>query len=521
MKTTLKLAEMMDHCPSWLKDAVHHVAKEAGVKTDDLELHRHTHSEKAQTNQLDKKSRRALKYVSARTQDRDDEIVIPEAINLTEFKKYGHVLVNHNYSLLPVGSDVSIEADDYGIKALTEYADTGEGTLANVVWHLVSQGHLKAASIGFAPTSFTKPGARDWDHVTNQLQSNWKEFDKARAEKSVSRIITGGVLLEHSDVSVPCNADAELITVVKGLHLNDKLQKQLGWEMKDGILVNKAEAEPEKCACDECGYVADAVLGSKCPECKTGDMKPKAKEKAITDLLADGGEWQLFPVLKPYPNEHAARQSDPSKYVRFARQKDKGGEGVDFIFGITKDGKIELQSVRFDRKRFTPEQAKDWLKDHEMKGDVEPAKPEEKANIHGPVCEKCGGQMRRKDRSDAGRSEKALKQDCEDIADSLQNKLVALARRDVEVGPLQKELDKLTEDIDKPDEVLLEKLEDLKKRINEKLANAKTIKQRTVKIIRPPASIKVLYSPSDSDIITERIGQAVDRALARKTGRLV
>ena len=288
MKTRLKLGEMLQYLPTQVKDAVHHVAKDSGQKTDDLELHRHSHSEKAAVNGLDPKSRRALKYVSYRTQDRDDEIVIPETINLTEFKKYGHVLVNHNYSLLPVGSDVDISADDYGIKALTEYADTGAGTLANVVWALVSQGHLKSSSIGFVPTSYTKPGSRDWDHVANQLQSNWKEFDKSRAEKSISRIITGGVLLEHSDVSVPCNADAELISVCKGMNLDGKVVKQLGWEMKDGILVNKQEADPELCVCDECGYVETVVPGSKCPECKTGDMKPKSKEKAIT-VISKGG----------------------------------------------------------------------------------------------------------------------------------------------------------------------------------------------------------------------------------------
>ncbi|MFA5377935.1 MAG: HK97 family phage prohead protease [Dehalococcoidia bacterium] len=281
MKQLLKIAEMLDHGPAWLKDAASHVAKESGNKTDSLELHRHTHSEKSMVNQLDPKSRQSLSYVSARTQDRDDEIVIPKAIDLKEFRKYMHCLVNHNYSLLPVGSDETIEADEYGIKALTTHADTGEGTLANVVWALVSQGHLKSKSIGFVPTSFTKPGARDWDHVANGLQSNWAEFDKGRAEKSISRIITGGVLLEHSFVSVPCNADAEMISVCKAMHIEGAVAKQLGWEMKDGILVTKAAAEPVPCVCDECGFVADAVPGAKCPECKTGAMKAKGKEKAI------------------------------------------------------------------------------------------------------------------------------------------------------------------------------------------------------------------------------------------------
>lgn len=282
MKQLLKISEMMPYLPAALKDAIHHVAKDTGNATDALELHRHTHSEKAKVNELDPSSRKSLAYVSYRTQDRDDEIVIPKSLKLDEFRKYSSVLVNHNYSLLPVGSDEWIDADDFGIKALTVHADTGAGTMANVVWDLVRQGHLKGRSVGFVPTSYTKPGARDWDHVANQLQSNWKEFDKGRAEKSVSRIITGGVLLEHSFVSVPCNTDAELIGVVKSMNLDGKIIKQLGLEDKP--------AEKVPSVCDECGYVADAVPGSKCPECKTGDMKPKSKEKVIeVRVVSKGG----------------------------------------------------------------------------------------------------------------------------------------------------------------------------------------------------------------------------------------
>ena len=237
MKNVLKIGEMVEHSPDWLKDAVIHIARDAGIRPDNMELHRHSHSEKAKVNQIDPAKRQSLKYVSARTQDRDDEIVIPQAINLKEFMKYAHVLVNHNYSLLPVGSDEFIEADDFGIKALTNHADTGEGTLANVIWHLVSQGHMKASSIGFVPTSHTKPGDRNWDSVANKLQSTWKEFDKGRAEKSISRIITGGVLLEHSFVSVPCNTDAEMVGIVKGMGVDGKIIKQLGFDK--GIVVVK------------------------------------------------------------------------------------------------------------------------------------------------------------------------------------------------------------------------------------------------------------------------------------------
>ena len=66
----------------------------------------------------------------------------------------------------------------------------------------------------------------------------------------------------------------------------------------------------------------------------------------------------------PYPNEHAARLTDPGKYTHFARENNKGGDGVDFIFGI-KDGESELQAIRFKKNKFTESEARTWLKDND------------------------------------------------------------------------------------------------------------------------------------------------------------
>jgi hypothetical protein len=71
-------------------------------------------------------------------------------------------------------------------------------------------------------------------------------------------------------------------------------------------------------------------------------------------------------VSKPYPNEHAARVESPDKYDKFARNNGKFGSGIDAIFGI-KDGKSELQAVRFDKTKFTVDEAKKWLKDNDIK----------------------------------------------------------------------------------------------------------------------------------------------------------
>jgi len=67
----------------------------------------------------------------------------------------------------------------------------------------------------------------------------------------------------------------------------------------------------------------------------------------------------------PYPNEHAARLKNPGKYKRFRRENDKFGSGIDAIWGITQDNKVELQAIRFDASKFTAAEAKKWLADHD------------------------------------------------------------------------------------------------------------------------------------------------------------
>jgi len=74
----------------------------------------------------------------------------------------------------------------------------------------------------------------------------------------------------------------------------------------------------------------------------------------------------------PYPNEHAARQTDPKGYKQFRR-----GEiapGIDAIYGITNDGRAEVQALRADRKRYTVEAFRAWLiKTGFKRTDIEPA----------------------------------------------------------------------------------------------------------------------------------------------------
>ncbi len=66
-------------------------------------------------------------------------------------------------------------------------------------------------------------------------------------------------------------------------------------------------------------------------------------------------------VAKAYPNEHAARQLDPSKYKVVGSKQLV--EGIRAIFALV-DGKSVIQSFRFDSGKYTADAAKAWLKAH-------------------------------------------------------------------------------------------------------------------------------------------------------------
>ena len=78
-----------------------------------------------------------------------------------------------------------------------------------------------------------------------------------------------------------------------------------------------------------------------------------ARDRSMTDIQE-----------RPYPNEHAARLTDPDQYDRIRRVNDEFGAGIDAIYGI-KDETAELQAIRFDADRFSPAEARQWLSEND------------------------------------------------------------------------------------------------------------------------------------------------------------
>ncbi len=142
--------------------------------------------------------------------------------------------------------------------------------------------------------------------------------------------------------------------------LMEPVYYEVDWEMRDG--------EPEFSGVPR---QVSIVVSAKALEQMMG----------MTNYIPTGG--------KPLPSEHTARQTDPSKYKKIRRQNNKFGEGVHAIWGVTEDGKAELQSIHFDVGKFTAEEAKKWLKDNKYSaGSFEEATTEKKSTKAGRVLSK-------------------------------------------------------------------------------------------------------------------------------------
>lgn len=75
-------------------------------------------------------------------------------------------------------------------------------------------------------------------------------------------------------------------------------------------------------------------------------------------------------LQEPYPNEHAARVQDPGDFEAdsFRNKTLPGKAGVRIVMGKLKgETSMTTQAYRFAADSFTPEQAKKWLKDNDVK----------------------------------------------------------------------------------------------------------------------------------------------------------
>jgi len=70
----------------------------------------------------------------------------------------------------------------------------------------------------------------------------------------------------------------------------------------------------------------------------------------------------------PYQNEHSARIRNPKDFQQDSFRRTNIAPGISIIFGkLIGESKTTIQTYRFDSSKFTPQEAKKWLKEHNEK----------------------------------------------------------------------------------------------------------------------------------------------------------
>lgn len=179
---------------------------------------------------VDGESHTAVGYSSTRQLDRDNEIVVANGIDLTEYIAAGSPkMFNHNWTL-PVGKNLSIESDGWGLAAKTLYGPEDYG-FAEDVFRVIKFGSLRTSSIGFIPTEVLINGTKEFNSFVDMAVKAWDEFTASIAD-ATQAIISKSILLEDSIVGVPANPGAITMAVSeKSLNVTIKSLEQMGFEV--------------------------------------------------------------------------------------------------------------------------------------------------------------------------------------------------------------------------------------------------------------------------------------------------
>lgn len=155
----------------------------------------------------DTDARTEVSVITSDAVDRDGECVLPDGGDWSTFNKC--VPFCHRYDELPAGFNQWIAAKGRTIKAKTQYptkpADWGDAPwLPSAVWHFITQPvpTMGDKSIGFLPMN---------------VRMATPQEKKVRPELDGVPIIDKWMGLEYSVVAVPCNPEAQLVSVAKML----------------------------------------------------------------------------------------------------------------------------------------------------------------------------------------------------------------------------------------------------------------------------------------------------------------
>lgn len=276
------------------------------------------------------------------------------------------------------------------------------GYLEKMVKNLGSSGYLiKDPSDDVQFTSYDKVGEGFKSYADLEL----------RCEKKISKLLLGHAdaldsipgMLGNQSSDTPISrglieietADARFVEYWVNDHLLDKL-RNCGMNIPEGVrfefLNNKEKMDEEKNLMEklnsvstflktmtEAGYKPDQKWVEDILEIKVNIETPEiyAKESIKPNSpivepqakinLRGGKKIDVKEALNPYPNFHAARIEEPSKFQPSTFRTKTITNGVTVIIGKLIGGNnMVAQAYRFDATIFSSSEAKKWLKEHKI-----------------------------------------------------------------------------------------------------------------------------------------------------------
>ncbi len=149
------------------------------------------------TRKFNDKERTIIHYITTKIVDRFGDIVYPDGMDDTDYRKNPVVLFAHDSRKLAIGKNIWLKKDSKGILAKTQFADT---ELGHELYRLNRDGFLNAWSIGF---TIPEGGSEIIDGINH---------------------IKKWILLEYSNVPIPANPEC-LNLILKDFQNNTSLIK--------------------------------------------------------------------------------------------------------------------------------------------------------------------------------------------------------------------------------------------------------------------------------------------------------
>ena len=260
--------------------------------------------------EVDQPKRSVMAYITTDRVDEEGEVVVPEGIDFSRFKKTGTVFYNHDYAA-PCGVCTSIQHTDRGIVAVTQFPERPVGYegkwLADEVFAMFASDPpiVKSFSIGFAYTQVRQPNKKDMERY---------------GRDDIKRIVSKSRMLEYSVAPLPMNEDALAVRVSKQLNdignVADECDcSQASCENPDSINCRQAIEGAEQVSATQ------PVRSSPCLQEKEKTMSEDIRQKMMVDLKPDMTIGELMAAM-----QMSKAEEDPEKVRKEVEEEARKAE---------------------------------------------------------------------------------------------------------------------------------------------------------------------------------------------------